>query len=95
MPRDRCFIAQPSRCHLIVSDEKIKTNIPFQTMSYDLALGNSNVILYHLIKMTPIDMSIKKNNLNSLAFLLSFEDTCALSILVSENESCQCKRSVH
>ena len=29
-------------------------------MSYDLALGNSNVILYHLIKMTPIDMSIKK-----------------------------------
>ena len=50
-------------------------------MSYDLALGNSNVILYHLIKMIPIDMSIKKKNLNSLAFLLSFEDTCALSIL--------------
>ena len=32
--------------------------------------------------MIPIDMSIKKKkNLNSLAFLLSFEDTCALSIL--------------
>lgn len=69
MPRDRCFIPQPSRCHLIVSDEKIKTNIPFQTMSYDLALGNSNVILYHLIKMTPIDMSIKKKkNLIVLLF---------------------------
>ena len=31
--------------------------------------------------MIPIDMSIKKKNINSLAFLLSFEDTCALSIL--------------
>lgn len=45
--------------------------------------------------MTPIDMSIKKKKPNSLAFLLSFEDACALSILISENESCQYKRSVH
>lgn len=59
-PETDALYHSPPGVILIVSDEKIETNIPFQTMSYDLALGNSNVILYHLIKMTPIDMSIKK-----------------------------------
>ena len=45
--------------------------------------------------MAPVDMSVFKRKPNNLAFLLHFGDTCALSILISENESCQCKRSVH